>query len=154
MLALSINYKICSGCKIEKSVSGFYKNCSSKDGLQGWCKECLKKHQQSDIGKAVSKRNKANYRNKVIGYLRYTFSRMLYRCINPNYRGYKYYGGRGIKVCFTSDEFVDYVMNVLRVDPRGLQIDRIDNNGNYEPGNIQFVTCKENNNNRSDNRGY
>ena len=41
-----------------------------------------------------------------------------------------------------------YVIDELRVDPRGLQIDRIDNDGHYEKGNIRFVTCVENNNNR------
>lgn len=39
-------------------------------------------------------------------------------------------------------------MNELKIDPRGLTIDRIDNSGNYEKGNIQFITHKENNQNR------
>ena len=72
------------------------------------------------------------------------------RCNNPEAQNYKYYGGRGIKNKFTSlDEFRDYVMNELRVDPRGLDIDRIDNSGHYEKGNIRFITHKENCQNRN-----
>jgi len=90
------------------------------------------------------------YRQAINGHLRQVFGHMKYRCNNPEARNYDCYGGRGIKVLFNSaDEFVDYVTNVLQVDPRGLQIDRIDNDGNYEPGNIRFVTCTENNNNKS-----
>lgn len=74
---------------------------------------------------------------------------MKQRCTSPAYKNYKNYGGRGIKVCFKSaNEFVDYVINILQVDPRGLQVDRIDNNGNYEPGNIRFVTHLENQHNK------
>ncbi len=64
------------------------------------------------------------------------------RCNNPNDVSYKYYGGRGIQCLFEScSEFTNYVINELQVDPRGLQIHRINNNGNYEPGNIKFLTA-------------
>ena len=93
------------------------------------------------------------YHHTINGYLRYRFSNMKQRCNNPKVRNYKDYGGRGIKVKFASvNEFIDYVVNELKVDPRGFEIDRIDNNGHYEPGNIRFVTCKINNNNRRDNK--
>jgi len=81
----------------------------------------------------------------IIADLRNRYSNILSRCNNPGHSAYKYYGGRGIQVNFEScDEFVDYVIDVLQIDPRGLDIDRIDNDGNYEPGNIRFVTHKEN----------
>ena len=64
-------------------------------------------------------------------------------------KSYKNYGGRGIKVKFACfEDFFDYVVNELRADPRGLTIDRIDNDGDYERGNIRFVSQVENLQNR------
>jgi len=98
--------------------------------------------------KKVAEANR-RYAATIVGSLRKRFSGMRSRCDNPNDRGYKYYGGRGIKCKFKdSNEFVDYVVSVLKVDPCGLQVDRIDNNGHYEPGNIRFVTAKVNSSNR------
>jgi len=92
------------------------------------------------------------YRQTISGCLRDRYKTMKSRCENPKAINYERYGGRGIKCMFYSaDEFVDYVVNTLKVDPRGLQIDRINNDGNYEAGNIRFVTAKVNANNRRDN---
>jgi hypothetical protein len=89
------------------------------------------------------------YFKTLIGRLRCMWRGMNSRCTNPKSTGYKYYGGRGIKVEFASfDDFYDYVVNKLRADPRGLTIDRIDNDGNYKKGTIRFVTKAENNRNR------
>lgn len=123
-----------------------------------------KKYQRSDKGKAVAAKYyqehkieaveyQRKYRQTLKGYLRNCFGSMKQRCNNLKNKSYKNYGGRGIRCLFkSSQEFVDYVVNELKVDPRGLQIDRIDNDGHYEPGNIRFVTCKVNNNNRRDNK--
>ncbi len=101
------------------------------------------------IHKVEKKKSNMTRRQTVIGCLLGIFSDMKRRCNNPKAGNYKWYGGRGIKVCFKSaNEFVDYVVNELCVDPRGLQIDRIDNEGNYESGNIRFVTAKMNCQNR------
>ncbi|MCC8066610.1 MAG: hypothetical protein LIO94_05850 [Clostridiales bacterium] len=76
---------------------------------------------------------------------------MLQRCENPNCKQYKDYGGRGIKVC---DEwhnpavFINWALTNSWT--RGLQINRINNNGNYEQGNCNFVPRKENSCNRRD----
>lgn len=91
----------------------------------------------------------AAYYATVNGHLRHIFSNMRQRCENPAHRGYNRYGGRGIKCLFASaEELIDYVVNTLKVDPRGLDCDRTDNDGHYEPGNIRFITHKENCNNR------
>lgn len=83
------------------------------------------------------------------GHLIGVFSNIKRRITNPIDQNKCY---KGIKNKFkSSDEFINYVVNVLKVDPRGLQIDRIDNNGHYEKGNIRFITAKENCRNRRNN---
>lgn len=78
---------------------------------------------------------------------------MKQRCYNPNHTGYHLYGGRGITVCdeWKNDfqAFYDWAMANGYED--NLQIDRIDNDGNYEPRNCRWVTPIENSNNRRNN---
>lgn len=112
------------------------------------CKATAKRWAKSKVGRASNKRRFKKYYATTNGYLRNIFSSILNRCNNPKERMYYRYGGRGIKMYFTSDEFVNYVINELQIDPRGLDCDRIDNDGHYERGNIRFVTHKENCQNR------
>ncbi len=71
------------------------------------------------------------------------WSGVLRRCQSPSFTGYKYYGGRGITVCDRWLKFENFLED-MGERPLGLQIDRIDNDGNYEPGNCRWVTPKEN----------
>ncbi len=75
---------------------------------------------------------------------------MKQRCTNPNNKYYDRYGGRGIKVCQEwSDEYEPfYLWAISHGYKQGLQIDRKDNDGNYSPSNCQWVTPKQNTNNR------
>lgn len=71
------------------------------------------------------------------------------RCENPNRQKYKDYGGRGIKVCDEWHEASNFVKWALENGyEKGLQLDRIDNDGDYCPDNCRFVTAQENNRNR------
>jgi len=67
------------------------------------------------------------------------------RCYDSNSRIYKYYGGRGIKVCDRwRDSFMNFY-NDMGLFKKGLQLDRINNDGDYEPSNCRWVTPLENN---------
>ena len=64
------------------------------------------------------------------------------RCRNPNDSDFANYGGRGISVCDRWDDFAAFIAD-LGVRPAGLTLDRIDSDGNYEPGNCRWATAKE-----------
>ena len=76
------------------------------------------------------------------------------RCLNPKDRAFRNYGGRGIKVCERWMKFENFYEDMGPTYKEGLQIDRIDNDGNYEPKNCRWVTRKENNRNRRGNVVY
>lgn len=70
------------------------------------------------------------------------------RCLNPKCTRYEYYGGRGIKICDRWLEFKTFLVDIEDLYKPGLTIDRIDNNGDYEPGNIRWSTSSEQNSNK------
>jgi hypothetical protein len=67
---------------------------------------------------------------------------MMQRCFNPNNRWYPDYGGRGPTVCEDWCNFENFYADMLD-PPDGLSIDRIDNDGNYEPSNCRWATPVE-----------
>ena len=70
------------------------------------------------------------------------------RCNNPNFKFYKYYGGRGIRCYFRDvNHFISHCLTLPNCSPE-FEIDRIDNDDGYCEGNIRFVTRKENLNNK------
>ena len=71
------------------------------------------------------------------------------RCENPNNTAFACYGGRGIKFLYTS--FQEFFAD-LGPKPPGLTVERINNNGNYEPGNCRWATYLEQGNNKRNNR--
>jgi len=74
---------------------------------------------------------------------------MMDRCYKPSDKRYHNYGGRGIKVCKEWHNVEAFIGQLPEGYFPGVEIDRIDNDGNYEPGNVQWSTKKENCNNRS-----
>ncbi|KKN26354.1 hypothetical protein LCGC14_0875390, partial [marine sediment metagenome] len=133
--------KKCTKCRSKKSLSEFYKDKYTKDGFHPHCKKCKNNYHQKyyrvhkiEITKYYKKYAKANqskqaksktnkkYRQTIAGHLCHCFHSMKHRCNNSKSWQYKNYGGRGIQVKFKSSaEFVNYIINELKIDPRDLQ---------------------------------
>lgn len=91
--------------------------------------------------------------NKVNRHLYDIWAKIKQRCRNPESQRYMDYGGRGIAICDEwhddFDVFIEWAMNAGY--EIGLTIDRMNNDGNYEPDNCRWITKKEQNRNKRTN---
>lgn len=84
-----------------------------------------------------------------------SWQHMRNRCNNPNDVGYARYGGRGIKVCGKwNTSFEAFFADVGPKPSKKHSLGRIDNNGNYEPGNVAWETPIQQGGNNSRNRNF
>lgn len=76
---------------------------------------------------------------------------IIQRCFNPKNKGFKNYGGRGITVDPRWRIYENFIADVGRCPGPGYSLDRKNNDGNYEPGNVHWATREEQARNRRDN---
>lgn len=78
---------------------------------------------------------------------------MIARCENPKLKNYKDYGGRGIKIHPEwRASFLAFFRDVGKRPSANKSLDRINNDGNYEPGNVRWATAKQQQRNRRTSR--
>lgn len=127
---------------------GYVLSSSLRNGLSTGCQSCKWKNRIPE-----KRRNPEHFDesgNKTKAYASWQAIRA--RCYNKNHSSYKNYGGRGIRMC---DEwyndfhlFFEYVTSLSDYEKEDYTIDRINNDGNYEPGNVRWASKKIQANNK------
>lgn len=127
-------------------------NVASNSLIQGRTKSCgcIALEHTINIGKKSATHHKRNTRLYTI------WSNMKQRCMNKKHTRYKDYGKRNIKICneWKNDFEAFYNWAINNGYNESLTLDRINNNGNYEPSNCRWTTYKEQRHNRRDSEKY
>lgn len=133
--------KQCIRCHRLIGENDFHKDANTSDGLRGVCKKCA-------IERAKASRRKTQ---EASGGLLDVYYDIIKRCYHPSFPSYKRYGARGIRMCdlWLNDRQAFFDWCKANGHKPGLQIDRIDNDGDYCPENCRFVTRAENQHNTS-----
>ena len=102
---------------------------------------CLQKERTSNANTHHGDSRSGKWR-----YLYQTWLKIRQRCDDPNDASFHNYGGRGIQVCNewrdSYEAFAEYILSQCGQRPGGYSIDRINNDGHYEPGNVRWADRK------------
>lgn len=129
--------KICTQCKLEKSLEQFFKNASRKDGYDSQCKDCAKKYAQSSAGKERQKKFNASSKGKAKAKRFFSSTRGRYANLKNSAKT------RNIDISITLEEYIPIIDNpcyycndYFDKTPYGYGLDRIDNNIGYHINNV------------------
>lgn len=116
------------------------KNCNREYRAKGYCAMHYSRlHRGHELGGLDAQ----NHRHGLEKHpLYHTWEAMRQRCNDPKASNYKWYGARGVKICKRWNDFRLFLEDVGD-KPEKMTLDRIDVNGNYEPGNVRWATHHE-----------
>ena len=96
---------------------------------------------QREFARNVGRNNRTHGLTKHLLYT--TWANMLHRCHNPRCHQFKYYRARGVTVCqrwHNVTAFIEDIEHILGPRPSGMELDRIDNELGYFPGNVRWLS--------------
>lgn len=118
-------------CRCECGVSRSVRATDLKNGRSRMCRQCSAEVSNKSHGM----RSTSEYN---------TWMHMIQRCHNSNNKDYRHYGGRGIQVCdLWRESFEAFFLSIGPKPSPEYTIERLDTDGNYEPGNVKWATRQE-----------